>query len=163
MEPTVECARSEDEADTRSQNLIPLVLRPLRLVMPSERLRSTRIVLLKATHVPFIGAIWAYEQFAGMPKRNSGMVSISGPETPTMAKRALKASIHPPRPLTAGHQGSGEGIGSSPGRTSRPQTRTGSSEPELKSLVLKLTSQVEELTAMVSGLKQQQREANVAA
>ncbi|KAL8871575.1 MAG: hypothetical protein Q9174_002622 [Haloplaca sp. 1 TL-2023] len=43
-------------------NLIPLILfRPLRLVTTSEQLRIARIVLLKATHMPYVAAIWIYE------------------------------------------------------------------------------------------------------
>ncbi|KAF2873454.1 hypothetical protein BDV95DRAFT_627374 [Massariosphaeria phaeospora] len=138
-------------------NLLPLVLRPLRLFLPSERLRSARIVLLKATHLPFVGAIWAYEQLSSSRKRNAGAVSISGPSTPGTATRTLRSSIHPPRPMTAGLQSSSiEGNGSTPNRAHPAGSRTGHSEadPQLKTLVLKLTSQVEELTAVVSQLQQ---------
>ncbi|KAF2796726.1 hypothetical protein K505DRAFT_237110 [Melanomma pulvis-pyrius CBS 109.77] len=142
-------------------NLIPLVLRPLRLILPSERLRSARIVLLKATHLPWVGAIWAYEQFRSR-QRTSGVATIGGPET-TTAKQPFRSSINPPRPLTAGLQGTAGGNGRTVA-TSRPTTRTGpsDSDAQLKSLVLKLTSQVEQLTAMVSQL-QEQREASMAA
>lgn len=45
-------------------NLIPLILvRPMRLFVPSEKLRRSRILLLKVTHAPFVGAIWLYETF----------------------------------------------------------------------------------------------------
>ena len=47
---------------TGFQNLIPLVIRPLRLILPSERLRSVRIVMLKATHLPHVFVIWAFEK-----------------------------------------------------------------------------------------------------
>ncbi|KAF2121480.1 hypothetical protein BDV96DRAFT_564336 [Lophiotrema nucula] len=128
-------------------NLIPLLLRPLRLILPSERLRSARIVLLKATHAPYVGAIWAYEQLARR-KRNSGMVSISGPETPTSTtKRTLRSTMNPPRPLAAGSY-----------FPVRPQTRGSEPDPQLKALVLKLSSQVEELTAMVSQLQKRNDE-----
>lgn len=34
-------------------NLIPLIfIRPLRLIVPADKLRSARITLLKATHLP---------------------------------------------------------------------------------------------------------------
>ncbi|KAL8969428.1 MAG: hypothetical protein Q9183_002000, partial [Haloplaca sp. 2 TL-2023] len=61
------------------QNLIPLILfRPLRLAITSEQLRIARIVLLKATHMPHVAAIWIYEgvkrywsnQQTGAPKRS---------------------------------------------------------------------------------------------
>ncbi|TAQ91658.1 hypothetical protein B7494_g111 [Chlorociboria aeruginascens] len=43
-------------------NLIPLIfIRPLRLFISAEKLRSARILLLKITHTPFIAAIWLFE------------------------------------------------------------------------------------------------------
>jgi len=143
--------------------LIPLLLRPLRLVFPSDRLRSLRIVLLKATHLPFVGAIWAYEELVISRKST---LSLSGPETPTMNGRSLRPSIQPARGL-AGFQAPAEVNARTPGRThqaSRPQTQSGApdAEPQLKSLVLKLTAQVDELTSIVSQLRAE-REANTAA
>jgi hypothetical protein len=42
--------------------LIPLVfIRPLRIFFSSEQLRNTRIILLKVTHSPIVGAIWLFE------------------------------------------------------------------------------------------------------
>ena len=75
----------------------------------------------------------------------------------------------PPRPATAGYPASVEGTATTPGRShyaNRPQTRAGQSdlEPQLRTLVVTLTAQVEQLTAIVSQLQeQQQREASVAA
>lgn len=123
-------------------------------------------MLLKATHMPFIAAIWAYEHFAGQ-KQNSGVVSISGPETPGNFTRTVRPWLNPSGPSKAGFPAFGEGNGLSQGRlhlAHRPHTRAGPSETEvqLKPLVLKLTAQVEELTAMVSQL-QKQSEAGKAA
>ncbi|KAK1139211.1 hypothetical protein N8T08_001206 [Aspergillus melleus] len=43
-------------------NLIPLLcIRPLRLFLSAERIRRVRIILLRATHLPFVALIWAYE------------------------------------------------------------------------------------------------------
>ncbi|KAL8732507.1 MAG: hypothetical protein Q9166_002721 [cf. Caloplaca sp. 2 TL-2023] len=43
-------------------NLIPLILfRPLRLCVPADQLRNARIMLLRATHVPYVVVIWIYE------------------------------------------------------------------------------------------------------
>ncbi|RAK87606.1 hypothetical protein BO79DRAFT_197011 [Aspergillus costaricaensis CBS 115574] len=43
-------------------NLIPLLcIRPMRLFLPAEHIRRVRIVLLRATHLPFVALIWAYE------------------------------------------------------------------------------------------------------
>ena len=48
-------------------NLLALVIfRPLRLFLPSDnKFRAARIMLLKVTHLPVVGAIEAYEYFAG--------------------------------------------------------------------------------------------------
>jgi hypothetical protein len=151
------------KADTSIQNLLPLFLRPLRLILPSERLRSARIVLLKATHLPWVGAIWAYER--AVRERRPGATTIGGPET-TTAKRPFRSTINPPRPLTSGLQAFGGGNGSTSGRTqlmSRPHTGAGPSDSDhqLKSLVLALTSQVDQLKTMVSQL-QEQKEARMA-
>ncbi|KAI4961790.1 hypothetical protein J4E86_000819 [Alternaria arbusti] len=136
-------------------NLIPLVIRPLRLVIPSERLRSVRIVLLKATHLPLVFAIWAYEQLTDTRNLDVKVTSFSGPQTPTPPKKALRLPVNSPRLLMA------EAPNSFARKPQKPQARAGSTETDapLKALVLKLSTQVEELTAMVSQL-QQQREAS---
>ncbi|KKY38005.1 putative ion transporter [Diaporthe ampelina] len=48
-------------------NLLALVIfRPLRLVLPSDnKFRAARIILLKATHLPIVGAIMMYELVKG--------------------------------------------------------------------------------------------------
>ncbi|KAF2020057.1 hypothetical protein BU24DRAFT_419647 [Aaosphaeria arxii CBS 175.79] len=148
-------------------NLIPLLLRPLRLVLPSERLRSARILLLKVSHLPFIAAIWVYEQLIERTRKR-GTVSIKGPETLSRARGSLllpantrhaNMGIHE---LSPGNSGSG---GGRPGRSSsdnRPQTRTGRSatESHLEALVLQLVEEVKQLTTVVSQL--QEREAGMA-
>ncbi|KAF1964575.1 hypothetical protein BU23DRAFT_594080 [Bimuria novae-zelandiae CBS 107.79] len=146
-------------------NLIPLLLRPLRLVLPSERLRSARIILLKATHLPFVGAIWVYEKLFHSQRPLSGILSMSGPEI-TMKKGLFRSSIQPARSLAAGLRASNDGNGSAPGKTSVPDrilSRPGQADPDpqLRVLVSKLTMQVEELTSLVSHL-QEQREASMA-
>lgn len=47
---------------THSQNLIPLLcIRPMRLFLSAGSVRRVRIMLLRATHLPFVMMIWAYE------------------------------------------------------------------------------------------------------
>ena len=47
---------------TCRQNLIPLLcIRPLRLFLSAEVVRRVRIVVLRATHLPFVMMIWTYE------------------------------------------------------------------------------------------------------
>jgi len=65
---------------TYPQNLIPLILiRPLRIVLSAEQLRSTRIVLLKATHLPIVGAIWLFEFAHAKLKGDHQTFSAIGP------------------------------------------------------------------------------------
>ncbi|KAK3174308.1 hypothetical protein OEA41_001552 [Lepraria neglecta] len=53
-----------------TKNLIPLLLfRPLRVCLPSEQIRSARIVLLKVTHFPYIAGIWIYEELNAVMNR----------------------------------------------------------------------------------------------
>ncbi|KAJ5982953.1 hypothetical protein N7481_005052 [Penicillium waksmanii] len=43
-------------------NLIPLLcIRPMRLFLSAEAVRRVRIILLRATHLPFVMLIWMYE------------------------------------------------------------------------------------------------------
>ena len=139
-------------------------MRPLRLVLPSERLRSARIILLKATHAPFVAAIWLYEQMFISQRFNSGMLSMGGPDTP-MRKGLFRSSIHPARPLTAGLRTSNDKNGC-PGKTpvhdrTQHTAEQADPDPQLRVLISRLTMQVEELTSIVSQL-QEQREANMA-
>ena len=57
---------SQDKASAmliNFQNLIPLIfIRPLRLFIAAEKLRRTRIMLLKITHLPIVGIIWVFER-----------------------------------------------------------------------------------------------------
>lgn len=122
-------------------------------------------MLLKATHLPFVAAICVYEQFAGREGK-PGAAPTSRPEPHTAGKRLGRSTIQSPRTLSAGYPATSEGNGSAPGRSqfaNRPSTRGGpqESDSQLKSLVVKLTTQVEQLAAIVAEL-QEQREANMA-
>ncbi|EUC30056.1 hypothetical protein COCCADRAFT_104890 [Bipolaris zeicola 26-R-13] len=145
---------------TGFQNLIPLVIRPLRLILPSERLRSVRIVMLKATHLPHVFVIWAFEKLCNPHSGKAKMTTFSGPQSPAPSKRAPRLAVNSPRLLMASFP-------NSTGRAQhaiRPQTRTGlpESDAQLRTLVAKLSTQVEELTAMVSQLRED-REASTSA
>ena len=79
---------------TDPQNLLPLFLfRPLRLVLSSAQLRTGRIILLRATHFPFVLAIQTYEHFytgaAATQARSSGYPSLgtlTAPSRPRLNK-----------------------------------------------------------------------------
>jgi hypothetical protein len=61
-------------------NLIPLILiRPLRLFVASDKLRNARIVLLKVTHIPIVGAIWLFEKAQDKVSGNGNVFSSMGP------------------------------------------------------------------------------------
>lgn len=144
------------------QNLIPLLLRPLRLCVAPEKLRKTRIFLLKVTHVPLVGAIYIFEglsdYFSGVTKQTgSGVLSLGGPSEGTVGtlKRTSPLRSANSRPLI----GTNHSHASLPQngrftRTSRPATALNAtsydSQNELKALILKLTAQVEDLRVVVS-------------
>ncbi|KAJ8116940.1 hypothetical protein OPT61_g1742 [Boeremia exigua] len=144
-------------------NLIPLCIRPFRLILPSEKLRSARIVLLKATHLPFVGVIWAYEHLDMYRKGDSGPVSFSGPQTPTATKRHLRLAVNSPRLLRADIRPN-SGTAARAQSTGRAQPSAEQVEPDaqLRTLVVNLTAQVEALTAIVSQLQEQHNASEVA-
>lgn len=144
-------------------------MRPLRLFVAPEKLRKTRILLLKVTHWPYVAAIWLYEGLSdylgGAGKSlGSGVASLGGPSegTTNILKRApyLK-SINPRTLVAASLSQNSLPRENRAKRSSRPATAaTGldaSSQDDLKALVLRLSLQIEDLTAMV-GEQQQQKE-----
>lgn len=68
-----------DEANRTTQNLIPVVLfKPLLLLLPNTPAQELRILLLKATHAPFIGIIWLYERWEAFElKRETAALSLN--------------------------------------------------------------------------------------
>lgn len=120
-------------------------------------------MLLKATHLPFVGVIWAYEHFEMYRKHDSGSVSLSGPQTPTATKRPPRLAVNSPRLLRADTQ-----VSSASAVRTRPagqsQSNIGQAEPDaqLRTLIINLTSQVEALTAIVSQLQEQREMSEVA-
>lgn len=135
------------------QNLISLVLlRPLRLFVSSPRRRHIRIITLKATHLPFVALIWAYENsrqilrhYAGAPAQGVPREVVSG-QLPNS-----HLSLDPP-----GHGPYGGRERSALSRPNPLATPTRSAlrtadASELLSLIEKLSSQVDALTAMVAG------------
>ncbi|KAJ9669477.1 hypothetical protein H2201_000344 [Coniosporium apollinis] len=147
-----------------SVNLIPLLLRPLRLLLPSEKIRSARIMLLKATHLPHVGAIWIYEngrQYLAERHiaRDSVVSSMGGPQSATtkgaMKRTKLRASLKAPRllvpaTLVQASLDGGSPTGGSPLHRRRVTGESYESNEDLRSLVIRLSSQVSELTAMIA-------------
>ncbi|PYH49527.1 uncharacterized protein BP01DRAFT_80031 [Aspergillus saccharolyticus JOP 1030-1] len=81
-------------------NLIPLLcIRPLRLFLPAEHIRRVRIVLLRATHLPFVALIWAYESSRRYVSRQNSQfpptASTGGASRPSSSFQAgLALSTH---------------------------------------------------------------------
>ncbi|KAJ9633715.1 hypothetical protein H2204_006712 [Knufia peltigerae] len=138
-------------------NLFPLVLlRPLRLVLPSEDVRRIRIAMLKATHVPFLAMIWTYEKSIRMVSRAHPTIS----KAPHLTSRPLSAGqfslggaqdfVKSPMSRRALHDTSPTRNPDVTGSTTK--SASGSADnPELMALVHKLSAQVDALTAMVAG------------
>ncbi|PYI11813.1 hypothetical protein BO78DRAFT_303036 [Aspergillus sclerotiicarbonarius CBS 121057] len=83
-------------------NLIPLLcIRPMRLFLPAEHIRRVRIVLLRATHLPFVALIWAYESSRRYVSRRNSQF----PPTATTATGSSRptSSIQMGFPLSTHH------------------------------------------------------------
>ena len=83
-------------------NLVALVIfRPLRLFLPSDdKFRAGRILLLKATHLPIVVAIQAYEAlrrklFPSARAKDDEFAGFAGPKAPT-AKRTRPSLANRP-------------------------------------------------------------------
>lgn len=119
---------------------------------------------MKVTHVPLVGAIWVYEGLsgylssAGKLSGSSRVSSLGGPSdgaASNLKRTSLLRSFTPRTPV-----GTNPSQSSLPQpvrddrakRTSRPATADAGfdSQDDLKALVLRLSSQIEELKAMVA-------------
>ncbi|KAI9821911.1 MAG: hypothetical protein M1827_002493 [Pycnora praestabilis] len=134
------------------ENLISLVLRPLRLLIPSEQVRNTRVVLLKLTHFPYVAIIWAYE---------SGYQHLallrSSSRAPAFSPKGVNRSLtdKPRLPLSAlNRRSSRRGRPRDPSEPQKHDLRRSllevSEASDLQASVQKLSLQVEELTAMLA-------------
>lgn len=93
------------------QNLIPLALRPFRLLVSAEHLRTIRIWMLKTSHFPHVKAIQLYEKLRSrvwgvqLGAKSSLSAMSRGPETPDRrpaSKRFSRNSrLFTPRTLAA--------------------------------------------------------------
>ncbi|TDZ18240.1 Calcium channel YVC1 [Colletotrichum orbiculare MAFF 240422] len=141
-------------------NLIALVIfRPLRLFLPSDdKFRRSRILLLKATHLPIVGIIQLYENVRRrvLPDEYAG---FKGPRAATglLNKRARNA-------LQANRPSSGYRPGRSPGRreehSSRPQIRAPENDDidapsNVEVRISELNDKIDRLTALIEAMQQQ--------
>ncbi|KAK4213507.1 calcium channel YVC1 [Rhypophila decipiens] len=117
-------------------NLLALVIfRPLRLFLPSDdKFRSARIVLLKATHLPIVAAIEAYEWVCGAGSKGTTYTGFRGPR-------------HGQRGMGRGHGGRTIGLhatsSQSPKKmlTQGPEVRNRESTSSLRPSALRQASQ----------------------
>ncbi|GCB22858.1 hypothetical protein AAWM_05743 [Aspergillus awamori] len=85
-----------------SLNLIPLLcIRPMRLFLPAEHIRRVRIVLLRATHLPFVALIWAYESSRRYVSRGNSQFPPTA--TTTTASSRPTSSIQMGLPFSTHH------------------------------------------------------------
>jgi len=143
-------------------NLIPLILiRPLRLFMSAESLRTTRIAVLKATHLPIVGAIWVFERVHDHVRGNPIAFSSMGPSTQLDRDRTIKKQspflTKSTRTNTKrlsqqfnapSEDGSRTPIPQAPVRINTTGT-PGSDNPNLEKMVEDLSTKIAELTALV--------------
>lgn len=135
-------------------NLIPLLLvRPLRLFLPSDQVRQIRVLLLRAVSIPFVAVIWLYEGSRRL---------WYGPEPPSTRIRSRPLSTKKPS-YRLSYNG-GERTVSAPKR-SGPSSAHGSADvasmsassvedkSDLMNMIQRLSAQVDELTAMVAAQK----------
>jgi len=85
------------------QNLVPLLLRPLRLVLPAERLRVARVFLLKATHFPVVALILGWETWRlHWSDRHEAKSSSRLASRKSIASASLRRPLTPLPLLSAG-------------------------------------------------------------
>jgi len=131
-------------------NLIPLILiRPLRLFVPSENLRSMRIVLLKITHTPIVAAIWLYETIHEQFHGNSQTFSTVGPsETKTSKAQKGFMANRPPMPSPSLPAEGQSPFAVNGRKRGQENIRTGD-QAALEAKVDDLSAKIAELTALL--------------
>jgi hypothetical protein len=155
--PTLPIRAADTSANPEclGQNLIALLFRPLRLILPAQTLRQLRIFILKATHAPFVAIIFAYESSrlfsshrSHFPPASSSSMHINyggqgRPLSGNLGNRftALKPALAPSAPQQSQH--------TLPG--SAASALSTADMAEMMALMQKLSSQVDELTTRVAG------------
>lgn len=145
------------------QNLVPLVLvRPLRLIVPAEKLRHVRILLLKVTHLPIVGMIWLFEAGHSQVKGTSTTFAststyILGPPTSKQTDSSRSQYV----PKIASQQShvipeqvvQSESTRQAPtGKNKKAEKTASASDPDLEDQVKELSCQVKDLSSKIAGL-----------
>ncbi|KAE8393358.1 hypothetical protein BDV23DRAFT_170289 [Aspergillus alliaceus] len=138
-------------------NLIPLLcIRPLRLFLPAEHIRRVRIVLLKATHLPFVALIWAYESSRRYVSRRDSQFpptgTTRGSSRPVSSiQTGLGLSTTDIRSLGSGRTRKQPNPGPYPGAHGRNPGQAGSVDlAEMIDEVERLRTQVERVAATMA-------------
>ena len=140
-------------------NLVPLLLlRPLRLFLPSEDVRKIRIVVLKATHLPFVGLIWLYEKSQGLVSQRTSSQLAKAPHSTSRPLGSRQLGFEPRRTPARASDTQSPALTTAPRKESSQSTSTAPesastavNSAELLALVQSLTVKVDALTAMVAG------------
>ncbi|KAF7167858.1 hypothetical protein CNMCM5623_001021 [Aspergillus felis] len=105
-------------------NLIPLLcIRPLRLFLSAGHIRRVRIVLLRATHLPFVALIWAFEssrRYVSQRNNQFPPTHATGQPTPSIQANFAFSARHAPLHASAVDT-SQLGCGKSKGSTNAAQ------------------------------------------
>ncbi|KAI1098305.1 ion transporter [Jackrogersella minutella] len=144
-------------------NLIALgIFRPLRLFLPSDdKFRQGRIVLLRATHVPIVGVIQAYEWFTKKVNPD-GFDNFRGPRTDSFHKRQPAPPVDRPdsrprsgyRPrVPVSRQASAELINKPTARQQDPEDYVGDAPSDMEVRISELAAKIDRLTALVVSLQ----------
>ncbi|KAL8949358.1 MAG: hypothetical protein Q9222_004523 [Ikaeria aurantiellina] len=141
-------------------NLIPLILfRPLRLCVPSDQLRKARIVLLRATHIPYVAAIWIYEGASRYwDNRRDNWLHRVGTSKRTMLASHISFSHKASKYSASRNRSEASLSAKTPGSDGRAHaTKDADTVAELKRVLGKLTTQeemMEKLSRQVETLTQ---------
>ncbi|TPX13432.1 uncharacterized protein E0L32_006162 [Thyridium curvatum] len=148
-------------------NLLALVIfRPLRIFLPSDnKFRAARILLLKATHLPIVGAIMFYELVRGKlkdPDEFAGFFKGPRQETTTLGTpvRPSLKSQQPKRNSDTSYRRSRFTSVSDfsprfvrPGRTGNVDEDTGEAPTDVEVRIAELSSKIDKLTDLVVRLQ----------
>jgi len=132
-----------------------IFIRPLRSFIPAEKLRYTRITILKITHLPIVGAIWLFETAYQQVKGDSSTFSSIAPGA-TLATPAIRRK---PKPFLSNRSKTSsqyfpdvsiEDSAVSPGKGTKEIERTVIvRDTDLESQVKDLSVKIAELTALI--------------
>ncbi|KAH6659412.1 hypothetical protein BKA67DRAFT_652642 [Truncatella angustata] len=137
-------------------NLVALVIfRPLRLFLPSNHVRQARIVLLKTTHLPIVGAIQLYELFASKVSSKDGFDTFRGPRLGSFKRNPAPPLVsNALRPRILSHRTSTDGISRpSPSRSRQTEDDSTEAPSDMEVRISELSAKIDRLTALVAALQ----------